>query len=188
MEVRWRRWEKGKLTVVTARMVKRVFHDDTSGVGKKLTGVTCSSIGDSSPWDVLLKGEVSGSSLTNNLPCRFKPGVIWLGCIGLLELTIRAVGVCLTRVVTKKCTFFVTTRVRQTPTARIVRSSSPIHPNHITPGLNRQGRLLVRLEPETSPFNSTSQGLLSPIELQLNWVRSQVRVSPTTYLVGLSRG
>ncbi|KAL4561600.1 hypothetical protein LXL04_033770 [Taraxacum kok-saghyz] len=49
--------------------------------------LSCSSIGDSSPWDVLLKGEVSGSSLTNNLPCRFKPGVIWLGCIGLLDLT-----------------------------------------------------------------------------------------------------
>ncbi|KAL4590884.1 hypothetical protein LXL04_003830 [Taraxacum kok-saghyz] len=51
----------------------------------------------------------------------------------------------------------------------IVRSSSPIHSNHITPGLNRQGRLLVRLEPETSPFNSSNYGRLSPIELQLNW-------------------
>ncbi|KAL4591361.1 hypothetical protein LXL04_004320 [Taraxacum kok-saghyz] len=27
------------------------------------------------------------ASLANNLPCRFKSGVIWLGCIGLLDLT-----------------------------------------------------------------------------------------------------
>ncbi|KAL4573599.1 hypothetical protein LXL04_020410 [Taraxacum kok-saghyz] len=79
-----------------------------------------------------LLGEVSGSSLTNNLPCRFKPGVIWLGCIGLLDLTTPEI----------------------LSISGVVRSSSSIHPNHITPGLNRKGRLLVRLEPETSPFNA----------------------------------
>ncbi|KAL4567873.1 hypothetical protein LXL04_023469 [Taraxacum kok-saghyz] len=67
-------------------------------------------------------------------------------------------------------------------------SELPNTPQPYRLGQYRGGRLLVRLEPETSPFNSQSQGLLSPIELQLNWVRSQVRVSPTTCLRGIVQG
>ncbi|KAL4563410.1 hypothetical protein LXL04_027451 [Taraxacum kok-saghyz] len=97
-------------------------------------------------------GEVSGSSLTNNLPCRFKPGVIWLECIGLLDLMIRAFGVGPTRVVTKKCTFLLRPGLDQLRRPGIVRSSSPIHPNHIA--LDNTAEAGLRFESHQQPASA----------------------------------
>ncbi|KAL4557171.1 hypothetical protein LXL04_035343 [Taraxacum kok-saghyz] len=137
--------------------------------------LSCSSTGDSSPCDWLLKGEVSGSSLTNNLPPRYCPrrygwgvrvspttclrGIVQGDMVGTLRF--RAFGVGPTRVVTKKCTFLLRPGLDQLRRPGIVRSSSPIHPNHI------------------ALDNTAKAGC---------WVRSQVRVSPTTCLRGIVQG
>ncbi|KAL4590826.1 hypothetical protein LXL04_003769 [Taraxacum kok-saghyz] len=166
-----------------------------------------------SPCDWLLKGEVSGSSLKNNLPPRVRSqvrvspticlrGIVQGDMVGVYWAA-RPYDAGPSELV-QPGSFLLRPGLDQLRRPDIVRSSSPIHPNHIALDKTAEAGCWVRSQVRVSPttcLRGIVQGDMvgvywaarpydaGPSELvQPGSVRSQVRVSPTTCLRGIVQG
>ncbi|KAL4555822.1 hypothetical protein LXL04_038450 [Taraxacum kok-saghyz] len=104
---------------------------------------------------------------------------IWLGCIGLLDLTMPGLRSWSNPGRNKKVHFFVTTRVGPTPKAR--HRKVRVSPTTCLRGIV-QGDM-VGVYWAARPYDAGPSELVQP-----GSVRSQVRVSPTTCLRGIVQG